>query len=296
MRTLIIGGSGMLGYQLLMTFQNAGLSVAATLRNKKNAYKSSSIDFQNYHFFDAIDAYDLAKLEKLIEHYQPNCIINATRYKPNEGEAHSYIDDIEITSLFPLRLGLLCEKYEVHLIHISTNCVFSGNKPSLYLEEDTSDAIDLYGRCKSIAENIDPNFLVLRTSIIGLEPFRPRNLINWFLTQKKETSGFTKAYFNGLTVPELSRQILKFAQENQPVGGIWHLATKEVLSKFDIISRLANKLQLNTRIIPNEQKKHFALLDPTKFEKAFNYTPPSWDIMLNELADNILEKTAERVP
>ena len=285
MRILIIGGSGMLGYQLLSTFQAQNLEVAATLRHPIAHYKHSNIDFKNYRFFDEIDVTNLSKLRRLFETYQPDIVINATRYKSNPAN-YDYLNDVEITALFPLQLSKLCENHNTYLIHISTNCVFSGNKKDLYVETDTPDANDLYGKCKSIAEGIHPNFLVLRTSIIGYEYSEPRNLINWILSQKNEFKGFTKAYFNGLTVAELSRVILMIIQSKQRISGTWHLAANTI-SKFDIASMLSNYLNLNQTIIPNHEEKHAALLCQAKFSTAFHYTAPSWKKMLGELATEV---------
>lgn len=285
MRTLIVGGSGMLGYQLLTTFQAAGLEVSATLRNKKSCYENSTLDLQRYRFFDEIDIMDLSTLRTVFDLYQPQLVINATRYKPN-GQAKNYLQDVEITALFPLQLGELCEHYNAHLIHISTNCVFSGDKQGLYVEEDTPDALDLYGKCKSIAEGVSSNSLVLRTSIIGYEHFQPRNMVNWFLSQNDNATGFTKALFNGLTVAELSRVILMLAKLDQPLSGIWHIAS-DTISKFDIISQLAKKLKINISVIPDHQKKHSVLLCKDKFAAEFHYVAPNWEAMLDELAAEI---------
>ncbi len=284
MRILIIGGSGMLGYHLLTSFQAKRLEVAATLRYSQAHYESSNLDFKNYRFFDAIDVTNLSKIRHVFETYQPQVVINAIRYKA--GKHYDYLNDVELTAVFPLKLSQLCETYQARLIHISTNCVFSGNKDNFYVEEDTPDATDVYGRCKAIAEDIHPSFLVLRTSIIGYEYSAPRNLVNWILSQPGDIKGFTKAYFNGLTVAEFSRILFNIIQAKQAIHGTWHLAS-DTISKFQIATSLTEKLGMNRTVIPDDTPKHSPLLSQAKFSNTFQYQAPSWENMLTELVEEI---------
>lgn len=285
MKILIIGGSGMIGYGLLKQYHAAGLDVAATVRQPESHYEQANLDISTYQFFDSIDARYMDGLQKVFKTYQPEYVINATRYKAGN-DAYSYSDDVELTALFPLKLSQLCDVHNAHLVHISTNCVFSGDKKQPYVEEDIPDALDLYGKCKSIAEGINPDYTVLRTSIIGCEYYHPRNLLHWFLTQEKEVTGFTRALFNGLTVTELGREILILLRAKCPINGIWHLASNTI-SKFDTLSTLAKKLEFDIRINADHGDKHSALLNHNKFSETFNYVAPSWDTMLTELAEEI---------
>ena len=168
------------------------------------------------------------------------------------------------------------------MIHVSTDCVFSGRKGH-YQEDDPSDAEDLYGKTKYLGEVHDSHCLTLRTSMIGRELSRKQGLLEWFLCQRGSVQGFKNALFSGFTTLELSRIIDKILAEYPEKGGLYHVSS-EPISKFDLLTLIKSKMALRVEIIPVEEPRLDRSLDSTRFRSEFNYTPPRWEEMIEELS------------
>ena len=131
------------------------------------------------------------ELKNLIHKFRPKIIINCVGIVKQHPNANNPLTSISVNSLFPHKLHQLCEVSDVRLIHISTDCVFSGKK-GLYKENDFCDSNDLYGRSKFLGEVYSENALTIRTSYIGEELSTNRGLLSWFLTQEGKIKGFSK--------------------------------------------------------------------------------------------------------
>ena len=145
---------------------------------------------------------------------------------------------IPINSLLPHRLARLCELSGARLVHISTDCIFAGDKGG-YLETDPSDAIDLYGRSKFLGEVSYRNSVTLRTSIIGHELQSSHGLINWFLAQDKQCKGFSQAIFSGLPTVVLAGIIRDVVIPNEDLFGVYHVASQPI-SKYNLLKLVAD--------------------------------------------------------
>jgi dTDP-4-dehydrorhamnose reductase len=173
------------------------------------------------------------------------------------------------------------------MVHISTDCVFSG-RTGRYREADVSDAEDLYGRTKYLGEVDESHCVTLRTSIIGKELSRKQGLLEWFLSQTGSVQGFRNALFSGFTTLELSRIIEKILTEHPEKGGLYHVSS-DPISKFDLLTLIKREMGLRIEIIPAEEPRLDRSLDSTKFRKEFNYTPPAWEEMIEELSRSLKE-------
>jgi dTDP-4-dehydrorhamnose reductase len=199
------------------------------------------------------------------------------------------IPSLEINAIFPHKLALLCKAIGAHMVHQSTDCVFSGNKGN-YQESDPSDAEDLYGRSKFLGEVHDNHCLTLRTSMIGRELSRKQGLLEWFLAQQGMVKGFRNAIFSGFTTLELSRIIENLLVNYPEAAGVYHVSS-ETISKFDLLVLIKEKMGLAVEVISDEAVHCDRSLDSTRFRKEFNYTPPTWEFMIEELSKVI---TGER--
>ena len=101
--------------------------------------------------------------------------------------AHDPLAAIEINAAFPWRLARWCKMHDMKLIHITTDCVFSGSKGK-YVESDLHDALDAYGISKSLGE-CSQDAMLLRTSIIGEELHKNASLVAWAKLQKGKSVG-----------------------------------------------------------------------------------------------------------
>ena len=171
------------------------------------------------------------------------------------------------------------------MIHISTDCVFSGKKGN-YLESDQSDAEDLYGRSKFLGEvAYPPHSITLRTSIIGRELKTRLGLIEWFLSQKDKDTirGYKRAIFTGFTTDELSRIIMNKVIPNPELTGLYHVSS-DPINKYDLLQIANQAFDRNINILPDEDFFMDRSLDSTRFRQITGYQPPSWLEMIQEMA------------
>jgi len=181
---------------------------------------------------------------------------------------------VPINTLFPHRLARLCETVEARLIHISTDCVFNGQKGG-YTEEDPTDAQDLYGLSKYLGEVNYPHSVTLRTSIIGHELRSANGLIGWFLEQEGECRGFTRAIFSGLPTVVLARVVRDLVIPDAKLHGLYHVAA-EPISKFDLLQLVADVYDKSIEIIPDDTLVIDRSLAADRFHEATAYVPPQW--------------------
>jgi dTDP-4-dehydrorhamnose reductase len=214
--------------------------------------------------------------------FRPEAVVNAVGIVKQRSTAKESIPSLEINSLFPHRLAGLCRAMGIRMIHMSTDCVFSGKKGS-YQEADLSDAEDLYGRTKYLGEVYDTPCITLRTSMIGRELSRKQGLLEWFMAQKGKIQGFKNAIFSGFTTLELGRIIERILVEHPDKGGLYHVSS-DPISKFDLLMLIKTKMGLDIEIIPTEEPRLDRSLDSKKFREEFNYTPPTWEDMIEELS------------
>jgi dTDP-4-dehydrorhamnose reductase len=251
--------------------------------------------YEGYGLFDRgnsypeVDARDEDRLLEVMADFRPEAVVNAVGIVKQRESAKAAIPSLEINALLPHRLARLCEVVGARLLHMSTDCVFSGRQGG-YTEEDVSDAEDLYGRTKFLGEVAEPGCITLRTSIIGLELARKGGLIEWFLAQKGEVRGFTHAIYTGLTTAEMSRVIESVLMEHPDLSGVWQVAS-EPINKYDLLIRLAEVLgREDIRIVPDGSVKTDRSLSGLAFEKATGYHAPEWDDMLQELGDEVRKR------
>jgi dTDP-4-dehydrorhamnose reductase len=280
LRILILGGDGMLGHQLLAHLQPRH-EVKATLRRDLAAYASLGL-FTRELAYDGVDVRSADRLLEVMADFRPEAVINCVGIVKQRKDAKESIPSLEINALLPHRLALVCRSAGARLIHLSTDCVFSGKKGN-YLESDPSDAEDLYGKTKFLGEVHEANALTLRTSIIGRELARHTSLLDWFLAQTGSVRGFTRAIYTGFTTLEMSRIIEKMLVEFPEACGVYQVSS-EPINKYELLLLIREKLSLNVEVLPDSGFCCDRSLDSSRFRAAFDYLPPSWSAMVGELA------------
>jgi dTDP-4-dehydrorhamnose reductase len=209
-----------------------------------------------------------------------NCI-GVVKQSPVAADAVSLVT---ANALFPHQLAAACSARGVRLIHVSTDCVFSGRGGG-YAEEDLPDPSDLYGRSKLAGEASGPGIVTIRASMIGHE-LRTRNgLLEWLLAQPGGGSveGYANAVFSGPTAPELARAIVRVVAEHPELEGTFHVAA-EPISKYDLLLKLRDAFGLELKIDPRSEPVIDRSLDSGRFRAATGWDPPSWDQLVGELA------------
>jgi dTDP-4-dehydrorhamnose reductase len=251
-----------------------------TLRQDLEAYAPYQL-FNDDNAYTGIDIRSLARLTEVLADFRPDAVINAVGIVKQRPTAKESIPSLEINSLLPHRLSVLCKGIGSRLIHLSTDCIFSGGKGN-YQENDPSDAEDLYGKTKFLGETQDSHCLTLRTSIIGRELSRHKSLLDWFLAQSGTIKGFTKAIYNGFTTLEMSRIIENMLVNHPEASGVYQVSS-EPINKYDLLLLFREKLGHQVEIVPDASFCCDRSLDSTRFREEFAYTPPTWDAMIEEL-------------
>ena len=281
MRLLILGGSGMLGHQLWRGL-HAQHDTWVTLRRPV-------ADFAVHNLFDEAKAIQLdditddTALERALGQAKPEAVINCVGLIKQRDEASDEALTLRVNAEFPHRLAKRCGEAGARLIHFSTDCIFAGTKGN-YTESDPSDAADLYGQSKHQGEVADAHSVTLRTSVIGHELGTNLALLNWFLSQRGQAiSGFTKAIYSGFTTLEMARIVDRILTQHPALSGVWHVAS-EPISKFALLQLCREKLGWEGVIEPNDEFVCDRSLNADRFNQATGYTPPSWEAMISELA------------
>jgi dTDP-4-dehydrorhamnose reductase len=291
MRILILGGDGMLGHQLLKSWQPEH-DVRVTLRRPVDVYERFGL-FTNANSIGGIDAQDLQAIREVIQAWRPEAVVNCIGIVKQRSEAKAAIPSIEINSLLPHRLLEFCEGVGARLVHISTDCVFSGDRGD-YRETDRPDPVDLYGRSKLLGEVETAPGLTIRTSIIGLELSRFTGLIEWFLAQRGMIRGFTRAIYSGVTTRELARVIAYVLANCPDLHGVWQVASQPI-TKHDLLVDLARLLgRDDVNIVPDDSFACDRSLRGDAFAGRTGYRVAAWDTMLSELADDIRARSGVR--
>jgi len=281
LRLLILGGSGMLGHQLWRGL-HAQHDTWVTLRRPV-------ADFAVHNLFDEAkaiqfdDITDDTALERALGQAKPEAVINCVGLIKQRDEASDEALTLRVNAEFPHRLAKRCGEAGARLIHFSTDCIFAGTKGN-YTESDPSDAADLYGQSKHQGEVADAHCVTLRTSVIGHELGTNLALLDWFLSQRGQAiSGFTKAIYSGFTTLEMARIVDRILTQNPALSGVWHVAS-EPISKFALLQLCREKLGWKGVIEPNDEFVCDRSLNADRFNQATGYSPPSWEAMISELA------------
>lgn len=280
MRVLILGGDGMLGHQLLLRLGRSH-DARVTLRREAVAYSKWPM-FDAHSAYFGIDVREAGRLAQAIADFRPQAVVNAVGIVKQRPEAQEAIASIELNALLPHRLALLCADAGARLVHMSTDCVFSGDRGG-YTEDDACDARDLYGLSKRLGEVTGKDCLTLRTSIIGPELARKGGLLEWFLAQRGVVNGYTGAIYSGFTTLEMARITERILVSHPGLAGLYHVASMPI-SKYDLLCAIRDALGLETQIAPYSDFRCDRSLDSRRFARETGYVAPDWAQMVAELA------------
>ncbi|WP_206208668.1 dTDP-4-dehydrorhamnose reductase family protein [Vogesella mureinivorans] len=272
-KVLVLGASGMLGNAVFRFFSDStGFDTYGTIRSRKSL-SFFAADLQNQLISD-VDVENADNLIAIMHRVKPDLVINCVGLVKQLAQANDVLSSIPINAMLPHRLAGICALIGARLVHMSTDCVFSGAKGN-YQESDFPDCYDLYGRSKLIGEVDYENAVTLRTSIIGHEIFGSRSLVDWFLSQNGQVKGFTKTIFSGLPTVEVARIIRDFVVPNVELRGLYHLSSNPI-SKYDLLSLIADCYGKNISILPDPSLVLDRSLNSERFRSATGFRPESW--------------------
>lgn len=278
----------MLGHKLFKILgKNQNLEVYGTVRTSRPP-AGLFTDQEIERIRPCVDADNFDTVIRSFASIQPGIVINCIGLIKQLPTASDPLSAITINSQLPHRISMVCRTAGARLIHISTDCVFDGVRGN-YIEQDHSNATDLYGRTKFLGEvHYPPHCLTLRTSIIGHEFKGKLSLVEWFLAQKGTAKGFTKAVFSGLTTVEMARVLETHVIPNPSLTGLYHLSGSPV-SKHDLISLIAKVYEKDIEIQQDSKTVIDRSLNSDRFRNATGYQPPSWPDMIEAMHGDFLQ-------
>jgi len=279
MSVLVLGAGGMLGNSLLRFIsQRNDTVVYGTLRSNNVSIEAMA---PNAKFIHGVDAYNSDSIVEVLDQTRPQVVINCIGLIKQAQEADIPLKAIFINSFFPHQLANLCKLTNSRLIHISSDCVYSGKKGS-YSENDNPDPQDLYGLTKLLGEVSNDQSITIRTSIIGHELYNSRSLIDWFLSQQDFVKGYTQAIYSGLPTCELARVICDYIIPFPKLHGLYHVASAPI-SKFDLLKLVAHEYAKVIKIEPDDLVKINRSLNGSRFSFATGYLAPSWPELVSQM-------------
>ena len=280
MRIVIFGGSGMLGHRLWMDLSRAH-DVWITIRGTSSSVPPlPGVDRSR--ISDDVDALDFDNVIRAFASIQPDLVLNCIGLIKQHPLSADPLSIIEINARLPHRLSLVCRTARVRMIHISTDCVFSGRKGQ-YTEEDIPDAEDMYGRTKLIGEVRYPHTLSIRTSLIGRELHSRYGLTEWFLRQRGPIKGYLETIFSGFTTQAFAKVLLDHVIPNPGLSGVYHVSS-EAISKYELLRLMNDVYGHGIEIQADAEVRCDRSLDSTRFRALTGFAPPSWPQMIREMA------------
>jgi len=273
LKVLVLGASGMIGSALIRVLsERRDYEVWGTVRAERvKQFFSASIA---HNLVEDVDLENYDVLLRLLKQLRPDVIVNCAGLTKHKPEADDPLITIPINTLMPHRLVKLCNLIGARLIHISTDCVFSGEKGE-YVESDFADARDIYGKSKALGEINYPNTITLRTSTIGHELNSAYGLLEWFLSQDKSCKGYSRAIFSGVPTIVLAQIIRDVVIPYKELSGIYHVSAKSI-NKHELLKLIAKVYGKSIQITDDDSLAIDRSLNADKFYAATGYVAPEW--------------------
>ncbi|WP_457281240.1 dTDP-4-dehydrorhamnose reductase family protein [Polaromonas sp. P5_D5] len=278
MRVLVLGASGMIGSAMIRVLSQkkdwqvfGSMRNAAALRFFEPAIAERMLTF--------VDINDRDSVIRAFAHARPDVVINCIGLTKHHTEADDPLLAIPINALLPHQLAGLCLAASARLIHISTDCVFSGSKGH-YIEADAADAKDVYGKSKLLGEVLGQGAITLRTSTIGHELQSAYGLLEWFLAQQGSCKGFNKAIFSGLPNVVFAEIVRDIVIPRPELTGLYHVGASPI-GKYDLLKLIAAAYG---KAIDIQMDNTFTMdrsLDSSRFREATGYTAPAWPELID---------------
>ncbi len=282
-KVLILGATGMLGHKLVHCLSEH-FEVYSTIRGSFYQVEKYGI-FRRERIVETVDATAATRLEKIIAEVAPDIVINAVGVVKLLPSAKDVITTLELNSILPQRLAILSKKFGFRLILFSTDCVFDGGR-GMYNEQDTPNALDLYGKSKQLGEISQENVLTIRSSIIGRELNTSHSLIEWFLSNRGgRVFGYTTAIYSGFPTIVIADIIKGLIVDHPSLCGVHHIAS-EPINKYELLGLVDEFYDAAVEIEPSDQLVIDRSLDGSAFNSITGFQPECWPAMIQKMAED----------
>ncbi|WP_313186814.1 sugar nucleotide-binding protein [Lacrimispora sp.] len=273
MKILVLGATGMAGHMISLYFKECGHHVVSF----------STTPFAHCENIVG-NAFDTELLKKVISEGKFDGIINCIGILNKSAEDNKALA-VYLNSYLPHQLVDLTKETKTKVLHMSTDCVFSGRTGN-YTEESFRDGETFYDRSKALGEISDSKNLTFRNSIVGPDMYdHGIGLFNWFMKQGGTINGYTGAMWTGVTTLTLAKAMEQALQEN--LSGLYNLVNNSSISKYDLLG-LFNKYFRNNelKILPSDKLQVNKQLVRTRGD--FSFVVPSYEQMISEMYDWVM--------
>jgi len=280
MRVLVVGATGTLGHRLCMEWSKR-FECFGTVREPVPGAVAGLLGSTT--LIPGVTAEDPESLHHALEQARPEVVVNCIGAVKQAEAGQQAVPAIRINSLFPHELAAVCSDHSARMVHVSTDCVFSGKRGN-YGEDDVPDATDIYGRSKLLGEVSGDGLLTLRTSLIGRELKGTLGLLEWLISNRGgSVRGFSRAVFSGFTTQALAGELAFLIEQHAELEGVWHLAAQPI-DKLALLTGLNEALQLGIEVVPDADVVIDRSLDSSRLQSATGRQPRGWGEMIDELA------------
>ena len=272
-KVLVLGSAGLIGHQVYNYLKDSDNYELHNISYRNKIQDDTTLlDARGEKFF-------IEKITSIRPHYIINCIgilINGSDADPENA--------IFLNSYMPHRLARLADKINAKLIHISTDCVFSGDKKEPYVETDEKDGRGVYAKTKGLGEIVNDKHLTLRTSVVGPElKSDGEELFHWFMNQSDSISGFTKAIWSGVTTIELAKAV-KWSIDND-ITGLCHITNNSSISKYELLKLFQKYTKKDIDIKPVDGKNVDKSFIDTRL--LMKYQIPPYEQMISDMVKDL---------
>jgi dTDP-4-dehydrorhamnose reductase len=228
-----------------------------------------------------VQADRLETLAAAVERLRPDVVVNCIGLIKQRPAAEDPVAAIGLNALFPHQVARMCGAAGARLVHISTDCVFDGTKGK-YTEADIPNALDIYGRTKTLGEVTAGDAVTLRTSFIGHELREQYGLVEWLLSQAGPVKGFRGAVYSGFPSVELARIVEEHVIPRPDLRGVYHVSSSPI-SKYELLRLVAEQYGRRMAIEPDDSFRVDRSLDSSRFRGQTGYEPPAWPEMVRRM-------------
>ncbi len=270
MKFLVFGCNGMAGHLISLYLKEQGHEVLGFAREKSR-------------FIDSVagDAMDSCFIRELVGVNKFDSVINCIGLL-NQFAENNKAGAVFLNSFFPHFLAKITEGTDTQVIHMSTDCVFSG-KRGQYTEDDFRDGVTFYDRSKALGELDDGKNITLRNSIVGPDiKQKGIGLLNWFMQQHGVVNGYTGAMWTGQTTLQLAKTMEAAAREK--AHGLYNTVPNHSISKYELLKLFNKHLRTDKiDIVPIDKMAVDKSLKRTHWD--FSYEIPDYETMVMELGE-----------
>lgn len=230
-RVFVLGAKGMLGVEVVARFQAANFSVITVGRQCEIDYEAGRDDLRSLLIGEGLRKSDF--------------LVNCLGWIPQKSSNDELVDlkrSFYANSFVPAELEALTGEFQVRVIQIGTDCVFSGFVGAPYSESSIREATDIYSSSKILGEISSPSSMIIRSSIVGRTVAGNESLVDWLLSRAphSQIDGYVNHHWNGVTVEAFARVLEGVIREELFSPGVQHLVPADQVSKFELLQMVSD--------------------------------------------------------